>query len=190
MGLKLKHVSTKMKGLRHSGSTRLWEARKAIPADVRHAFGGRCEFTAALNTKSETEAMRLAAPLLADWTEQIDAVRAKAALAAAPIQRQAIIPECAMAAIQRWKSARLKDAHRDAAATGVEHHLIERRARLGHDLLSEFAVDEVQEIGDVGRELVAGAVPHRLTAHADGTSFQTMPMTPATAQPTARATST
>ena len=109
MGRKLKHASSKVKGLRRSGVTGLWEARKVIPASLRAALG-KSEFKAALNTKDENEAIRRGGPLLADWNDQIAAARDKTALAVAPVQRQAIDRDRAYTAMQRWKSARIKGA--------------------------------------------------------------------------------
>lgn len=109
MGKKLKHTSSRLKGLSRSGSAGLWEARKAIPEALRPVFGKR-EFKAALNTKDENEAIRLGAPLLADWSDQIDAAKGRVALAAKPLPRQAIDRDRAYLAIQRWKSQQIKDA--------------------------------------------------------------------------------
>lgn len=109
MGRKLKHTSSKLRGLSRSGATGLWEARKAIPEALRPMFGKR-EFKAALNTSHENEAIRVGAPMLADWSDQIEAAKSKAALAVAPLQRQAIDRDRAYLAIQRWKSAQIKDA--------------------------------------------------------------------------------
>lgn len=109
MGRKLKHASSKVKGLRRSGVTGLWEARKVIPAEVRAALG-KTEFKVALNTKDELEAIRVGAPILADWSQQIADAQGRAALAVAPIQRHQIDRDRAQLAIQRWRASRLKDA--------------------------------------------------------------------------------
>ena len=109
MGRRLKHASSRLKGLSRSGSTGLWEARKAIPEALRPTFGKR-EFKAALHTRDENEAVRVGALLLADWTDQINAAKGKAERAASPLARQAIDRDRAYLAIQLWKSRRIKDA--------------------------------------------------------------------------------
>ena len=109
MGKKLKHTSSRLKGLGRSGSTGLWEVRKAIPEALRPVFGKR-EFKAALNTKDENVAIRLGAPLIADWSDQIEKAKGEAVLAVVPPQRQAIDRDRAYLAIQRWQSQQIRDA--------------------------------------------------------------------------------
>lgn len=113
MGRKLKHASSRLKGIRQSGRTGFWEARKVIPSELRSALG-KTEFKQALNTKDESEAIRVGAPILADWQDQIDAAKGRVALAVAPIQRHQIDRNRAYDAIQRWKSSQLKSALNDA----------------------------------------------------------------------------
>lgn len=109
MGRRLKHASSKLKGLSRSGSTGLWEARKSIPQNLRAGFGKR-EFKAALNTKDENEAIRIGAPMLADWADQIEQAKGRTVLATAPVERRSIDRDRAYLAIQRWKASRIKDA--------------------------------------------------------------------------------
>lgn len=49
--------------------------RLAIPADVRHVFGGKVEFVPSTRKKDEAEANAMAAPTLFGWKRQIEAVR-------------------------------------------------------------------------------------------------------------------
>lgn len=109
MGRKRIHASSKVKGLRRSGVSGLWEARKVIPADLRAVFG-KSEFKVALSTKDENEAVRVGAPILADWADQIAKAQDRAKQAMAPLQRQSIDRDRAFTAIQRWRSARIKAA--------------------------------------------------------------------------------
>lgn len=46
-----------------------------IPVKVRHHFGGKVKFTQSLQTDSESEALRRAAPLLARWRSEINAAK-------------------------------------------------------------------------------------------------------------------
>jgi len=47
----------------------------AIPADVRHAFGGKVEFVRSTGKQDEREANAVAAPKLLDWHRQIEDAR-------------------------------------------------------------------------------------------------------------------
>lgn len=64
----------KQKHLRRMKDT--YFVRLGIPADVRHAFGGKTEFTASTGKKNETEANATAGPILVKWKRQIHSVRA------------------------------------------------------------------------------------------------------------------
>ena len=110
-----------------------------IPADVRAALG-KTEFKVALNTKDELEAIRVGAPILADWSDQIAKAQDRVALAVAPIQRHQIDRDRAHLAIQRWKSARLKDALNRAFNGELEE------APVG---FSDTMRDHVQMVGDL-----------------------------------------
>lgn len=58
-----------------------WYVRLAIPADVRHAFGGRVKLIRTTGTSNRAEAMDRRLPILAEWKSAIVAARAgKAAI--------------------------------------------------------------------------------------------------------------
>nr|WP_162233943.1 site-specific integrase [Brevundimonas sp. Leaf280] len=110
-----------------------------IPADLRAMFG-KSEFKVALNTKDENEAVRVGAPILADWSDQIAKAQDRSVLASAPLQRQAIDRDRAFAAIQRWTSFRLKAALNEAFNGGLEP------APVG---FSDEMREHVQRVGDL-----------------------------------------
>lgn len=139
MGRKRIHASSKVKGLRRSGVSGLWEARKVIPTDLRAVFG-KSEFKVALSTKDENEAVRVGAPILADWADQIAKAQDRAKQAMAPLQRQSIDRDRAFTAIQRWRSARIKTALNAAFNGELEP------APVG---FSDTMRDHVQMVGDL-----------------------------------------
>ncbi|CRL48347.1 tyrosine-type recombinase/integrase [Pseudomonas sp. URMO17WK12:I11] len=62
--------------LEQQGGT--WHVRKAIPKDVRKAFGGRKILSKSLETGLRSEAMKRRLPYLTQWTAEIAAARAQA----------------------------------------------------------------------------------------------------------------
>ncbi|WP_264311993.1 tyrosine-type recombinase/integrase [Pseudomonas putida] len=52
-----------------------WYVRMAVPADVRHAFGGRAKLIKTTGTSNRAEAMDRRLPILAQWKAQIAAAR-------------------------------------------------------------------------------------------------------------------
>jgi hypothetical protein len=64
-----------LRGLYRRGKGGTFIVRKAIPADVRHAFGGTREWKRSLKTDSQIEAIQLAAPLLAEFAELVRTAR-------------------------------------------------------------------------------------------------------------------
>ena len=53
-----------------------YSARLSIPADVRHAFGGKRQFQVPLHEADRSRAAAKAAPLIADWRHRIAVARA------------------------------------------------------------------------------------------------------------------
>lgn len=156
MGRRLKHTSAKVRGLRRGGVNGLWEARKVIPADLRSAFG-KTEFKQALNTKDENEAIRIGAPILADWNDQIAAAAKRSALAVAPVQRHGIDRDRAHDAIKRWKSARLKAALNEAFNGGLDPAPVgfsdEMRAHV--QMVGDLRAGEWSDVPDFDAKLAA-----------------------------------
>jgi integrase len=54
---------------------RTWFVQLGIPADVRHAFGGRKLFTRSTGKRNEIEANLVAGPIVFGWKAEIEAVR-------------------------------------------------------------------------------------------------------------------
>jgi integrase len=54
---------------------RTWFVQLGIPADVRHAFGGKKLFTRSTGKRNETEANVVAGPIVFGWKAEIEAVR-------------------------------------------------------------------------------------------------------------------
>ena len=54
---------------------RVWWARKGIPVNVRHLFGGKKWFLANTHETDPTRAAALAAPWLAEWDRRIEQAR-------------------------------------------------------------------------------------------------------------------
>ncbi len=52
-----------------------WYVRMAVPADVRHAFGGRTKLIKTTGTSNRAEAMNRRLPILAQWKADIAAAR-------------------------------------------------------------------------------------------------------------------
>ncbi|OQR32777.1 hypothetical protein BWR59_12540 [Pseudomonas sp. Bc-h] len=52
-----------------------WYVRMAVPADVRHAFGGRAKLIKTTGTSNKSEAMDRRLPILAQWKAQIAAAK-------------------------------------------------------------------------------------------------------------------
>lgn len=52
-----------------------WYVRMAVPADVRHAFGGRTKLIKTTGTSNRAEAMNRRLPILAEWKADIAAAR-------------------------------------------------------------------------------------------------------------------
>jgi len=52
-----------------------WYVRMAVPADVRHAFGGRTKLIKTTGTSNKSEAMNRRLPILAQWKADIAAAR-------------------------------------------------------------------------------------------------------------------
>ncbi|WDY56815.1 tyrosine-type recombinase/integrase [Pseudomonas sp. PSKL.D1] len=52
-----------------------WYVRMAVPADVRHAFGGRAKLIKTTGTSNRSEAMDRRLPILAQWKADIAAAR-------------------------------------------------------------------------------------------------------------------
>lgn len=58
-----------------------WYVRMAVPADVRHAFGGRAKLIKTTGTSNRAEAMDRRLPILAQWKAQIAAARERKVVA-------------------------------------------------------------------------------------------------------------
>lgn len=113
MGRKLRSNSTKLKGIRRSGPQGNWIARKVIPADLQPVFGKK-EFWASLGTTDENIAIARGAPLLSDWSSQIDRARAsRNVLMPAPGSRAIIQRDEALRAVERWRIASIRQAYDD-----------------------------------------------------------------------------
>ena len=50
----------------------IWQVELRVPVDVRHVLG-KTRFAKSTRTQDKRTAMRLAAPVLADWQEAIEA---------------------------------------------------------------------------------------------------------------------
>ncbi len=93
----------RMEGVQFIGG--VWKVRRRIPAECRAAFGVQQFFTRSLKTKNEREAVRLAAPILAEIDAKIAAARA--GLTPEPvkvIERWPVLaPQAATRAIEDWR---------------------------------------------------------------------------------------
>jgi integrase len=106
-------MALNMANVQKRGDT--YEVRVQIPADVRHAFGGKWAVVRSLRTSDGNEALERAAPIIADTKRRIAAARKGQKLAPKPAPTPAgvINPDEARAAMQRWLKVSTDQAYLD-----------------------------------------------------------------------------
>ena len=99
-----------MKGLVRRGAKGTFYIRKRIPDDLRAHFG--CdEKSFSLHTTDPVEALRLGGAALADLEDQFRRLRGLVQAAPAPLARQAVNPDRAYEAINRWRHKAIGGAY-------------------------------------------------------------------------------
>lgn len=91
----------------------IWKIRRRIPADCAAAFGVKEFYTRSLGTSDRKLAMQLAAPLLAEIDQRIEAIRAGASGAALSNPPKAFLPmdrQRAFEAIASWRRRTIQAA--------------------------------------------------------------------------------
>jgi hypothetical protein len=91
-----------MRNVRQRGRSGIWYAVVDVPADARWAFNGSCQVWVSLRTRSESEAIKRAAPLISEVKSRIAGARGE------PISTNAI-----GAALERWSRQSLSRSFRD-----------------------------------------------------------------------------